>query len=306
MKPLSALKRRIKSSLISYAFLLPVIFGIAIFAIYPIVMSLIYSFSDFNGAFATKVGTFNYAAIFNMGPAGQFGKVFSSFGITAVFVLSSTALGMLLSYMLALFVRRDVKGMRAIRLLCYLPCLIPGFIGGYIWRDIFAYSAMETGNGIINVWLTRIGLPKFTFFADKSTAMVSLLISGLWGIGGGMILWLAAFSNISPELYEAAEIDGAGYMRKLFMITVPLSTPVLFYNATVSVIGGFQIFGTYAAYGAGPEESLFFIAVKIYDTAFNRTDYGLACAVAYLLFFLIALLTALMFKLNGWVHYGDE
>lgn len=302
----NALKRKFKDNLVSYAFLLPVIIGIGVFAFFPIIMSVSYSFSDYNGSYAQNFGIFNYQELFDISIAGSFIPVMKSFGITFTYVIVSMAIMTVLSYALALFLKKNVKGSRIIRLLCYAPCLIPGFIGGFIWRDIFSYDAMGVGNGLFNNWLTSVGLQPFPFFEDKNTTMFSLILTNLWTVGGGMIMLLAAFGNISPELYEAAEIDGAGYFKKLFKITIPLSTPIIFYNVVTSVISGLQIFATYGAYGTGAEESLYFISIRIYRMAFENGEYGLASATSYLLFAVIAALSAVMFKLNGWVHYGDE
>ena len=302
----TAIKRKIYDNLISYVFLLPVILGILIFALFPIIMSVSYSFSDYNGGFATKFGLFNYEALFDTSDIGYFIPVIKSFGITFLYVIISISVMTVLSYMLALFLRKEIRGTGLIRLLCYSPCLIPGFIGSFIWRDVFSYSATGDSNGIINGWLTQLGFSPFPFFSSSDTAMFSLIFSGLWGVGGGMIMLLAAFGNISPELYEAADIDGAGYFTKLFRLTVPLSTPIIFYNLVVALISGLQIFGTFGAYGTGPDESLYFITIRIYRNAFENNRYGIASAMSFLLFGVIALLTTFMFKINKWVHYGDE
>ena len=300
-------KNYVKKSLISYVFLLPVFIGMAVFAVYPIAMSLIYSFTDFNGWFATQIGVFNYVTMFDMSPGGQFFEIFNSFAVTFIYVIGSTLLNMVLSYILALFLKKEIPGIRVIRMLCYLPVLIPGFVSGFVWGKIFAYNAEGIGNGIINSWLMRMGLPTLTFFASSQTSLITLILTNLWTIGGGMIMLLAAFANISPEYYEASKIDGAGYFKQLFYITIPMSTPILFYNVVVSIISGLQIFATMAAYGTGMEDSLYFIAIRIYRTAFTGSNnYGLACAEGYLLFLIIALLSLVMFKFNGWVHYGDE
>lgn len=300
-------KTYVKKSLVSYTFLLPVFIGMAVFAAYPIIMSMVYSFTDYNGSFATRVGVFNYVAMFDFSAGGKFFDIFNSFSVTFIYVLASTVLNLVLSYVLALFLKAEVKGIRVIRLLCYLPVLIPGFVSGFVWGQIFSYNADGIGNGIINSWLTQLGLPTLTFFASAKTSLLTLIMTNLWTVGGGMIMLLAAFANISPEYYEAAKMDGAGYFKQLFYITVPMSTPILFYNLVVSIISGLQIFATMAAYGTGMEDSLYFIAIRIYRTAFTgNNDYGLACAEGYLLFLIIALLSLLMFKFNGWVHYGDD
>jgi len=299
--------RVLKKNLVSYSFLLPVIIGILVFTLYPICMSFLYALSNFNGTKITQMGLFNFQKIFTFGVTGWGDRVFGSLGITFVYVVCNLTLSLVLSYVLALFLQRAIAGMRIIRVLCYLPCLIPGIAAGFIWTDAFAANLADpTMNGLFNTWLMKLGMEPLTFFTDAKTALPTLIVTGLWGVGGGMIMWLAAFGNISPDLYEAAKIDGAGYFRRLFAITVPMSTPILFYNAVTSMIGGF---GTYANYGTGVDDSLNFIAIRIYVTAFQDSfpgNYGLACAMAWILFFIIGALTLVMFKTGGWIQYGED
>lgn len=248
--------RVLKKNLVSYSFLLPVIIGILVFTLYPICMSFLYALSNFNGTKITQMGLFNFQKIFTFGVTGWGDRVFGSLGITFVYVVCNLTLSLVLSYVLALFLQRAIAGMRIIRVLCYLPCLIPGIAAGFIWTDAFAANLADpTMNGLFNTWLMKLGMEPLTFFTDAKTALPTLIVTGLWGVGGGMIMWLAAFGNISPDLYEAAKIDGAGYFRRLFAITVPMSTPILFYNAVTSMIGGLQVFGTYANYGTGVDDS---------------------------------------------------
>jgi multiple sugar transport system permease protein len=249
----------------------------------------------------------NYKDIFDFSITGYGTRVFGSLKITFIYVICNVSLSLVLSYILALFLRRAIKGIRVIRVLCYLPCLIPGIASGIIWNDVFTCNLSDPMfTGLINTWLLKLGFNQLTFFSEASTSLPTLILTGLWGMGGGMIMWLAAFENISPDLYEAARIDGAGYLRQVFAITVPLSTPILFYNLVTSLIGGLQVFGTYATYGTGVDDSLNFIAIRIYITAFTDSNYGLACAMAWLLFVIIGALTLLMFKLSGWIQYGED
>jgi multiple sugar transport system permease protein len=299
--------RAVKKNLVSYSFLLPIIIGMIVFTFYPIIMSLIYSFSNFNGSKMTKFGLNNYKSIFNFNIGWAGTDVFYSLKITFIYVICNVSLSLVLSYVLALFLRRAIKGIRVIRVLCYLPCLIPGIASGIIWNDVFSCNLSDpVFTGLINTWLLKLGFNQLTFFSDASTSLATLIFTGLWGMGGGMIMWLAAFENISPDLYEAARIDGAGYLRQVFAITVPLSTPILFYNLVTSLIGGLQVFGTYATYGTGVDDSLNFIAIRIYITAFKQQNYGLACAMAWFLFVIIGGLTLIMFKFSGWIQYGED
>ena len=306
----SARMRALKKNLVSYSFLLPIIIVILVFTLYPICMSFLYSISNFNGTKITRLGLFNFQKIFDFGEFGWGNRVFYSLGITFLYVICSLTLSLGLSYILALFLQRAIAGIRVIRVLCYLPCLIPGIAAGFIWTDAFSANLADPSmNGLFNTWLIKMGCQPLTFFTDAKTSLATLIFTGLWGIGGGMIMWLAAFGNISPDLYEAAKIDGAGYFRRLFKITVPMSTPILFYNLVTSMIGGLQIFGTYANYGLGVNDSLNFIAVRVYYTAFQDSfpgNYGLACAMAWILFFIIGALTLVMFKTGGWIQYGED
>lgn len=304
--------RSLKKNLVSYSFLLPVIIGILVFTLYPIVMSFLYAISNFNGTKITRLGLFNFKSIFTFGETAGWGtRVFGSLRITFIYVICNLTLSLGLSYILALFLQRSIKGIRLIRVLCYLPCLIPGIAAGFIWTDVFAANPSDpTMNGLFNTWLMKLGLEPLSFFSEAGSSLPTLIFTGLWGIGGGMIMWLAAFENISPDLYEAARMDGAGYFRQVFWITVPMSTPILFYNLVTSMIGGLQIFGTYANYGTGVDgECLNFIAIRIYVTAFQDSfpgNYGLACAMAWILFLIIGALTLIMFKLSGWIQYGED
>ena len=302
------LKRYAKDSISAYIFLLPVIVGTLLFTAYPIVMSLFYSFTDLTAGLPSRMTFENYVNLFAGYEAQGF---FRSLGITILYVVCSTVINIVLSYALALFLKKNIKGIRAIRLLCYLPVLIPGIAGGLIWREVFAYDGSDVAAyGVINTALHNMGFKTLTFFDSPKTAMLTLLFSGLWGIGGGMIMWLAALGNIPDDLYESAELDGAGYFRKLFSITIPLTTSMLFYNLVTSMIGGLQIFNTFATYGVGAGESLYFVGIRIYLTAFPGNlgidAQGLACAMSWILFLIIGALSLVMFKTNNWVKYNDD
>lgn len=303
------LKRYAKDSIAAYIFLLPVIVGTLLFTAYPIGMSLFYSFTDLKaGAYPSQMTFENYANLFTGYEARSF---FRSLGLTMLYVVSSTVINIVLSYALALFLKKNIRGVRVIRLLCYLPVLIPGIASGLIWREVFAYDGSSvSAYGVINTALHNMGLKPLTFFESADTAMLTLLFSGLWGIGGGMIMWLAALGNIPEDLYESAELDGAGYFKKLFAITIPLTTSMLFYNLVTSLISGLQIFNTFATYGVGAGDSLYFVAIRIYLTAFpgdlGIPAQGMACAMSWILFVIIGALTLVMFKTNNWVKYNDD
>ena len=297
----SKLLKWIKKDYGCYLFLLPMIIGFFIFTAYPVITSLIYSFTDYNGLFYTKLGLENYQNMFDFSFSGLGKDVFKSFGVTFEWALISIPLGLVLSFMLALLASKEVKGVGVYRLLFYMPTIIPSIAISFIWADTFS------SDGLANQLLLSLGLPLSMWLEGESTALWTLILTGVWGIGGNMIMWLASLRNIPPELYEAASLDGAGYFTNLFRITIPLCTPMIFYNLLNALIGAMQAFDVYAMVGHGPNDSLYFISIRIYETAFGSgNEYGLACAMGWLMFAVIAVLTLIMFKTNNWVNYGEE
>lgn len=294
--------RVFKKEYSNWLFMSPFIIGFLVFVAYPILTSLYYSFTNYNGLKITKYGFFNYQDIFDFSKFGMGKDIWKSFKLTAIYAVISIPLNTVLSYSLALVLKKNIAGIKIVRLLCYLPVLIPGIVFGQIWMDMLGHP-----EGLINSWLVNLGLPKQTFFSAEVTQLSTLIVVSQWGIGGGMIVWLAALENIPSTLYEAADIDGAKYYKKLFKITLPMSTPIIFYNLISAVIGCLQTFDSYAYLGRGENDATYFISIRIYVTAFEGTvhQYGFACAMAWILFIIIAVLTGIMFKSSKWVFYGE-
>ncbi len=295
-------KKAVKNNYVGWLFIMPTVLGIAFFTLYPMVASLVYSFFDYNIVSPPhNFGFQNYIRAFTDG----WPEFSQSLKVTVVYSLVNIPLSMVLSFALALLLSRDTKGMRFFRLLYYLPCIIPGVVSGLLWKDI-----MQPNGGIMNRLLEMIGFPASDFFMNKYTAMPTLIFTGMFGLGGGMVLWIASLKNIPPELYEAADLEGASYFVKLFKITIPMCSPVIFYNLITGVIGSLQTFGgvyVITGGGGGPDNSLLFYVMNIYNQAFSsRLAMGYASALSWILFLIIGLLTAIMFKTSKWVYYGGE
>lgn len=295
-------KKLIRENIYGWIFVLPLVIGMAFFTFYPMVQSFIFSFFRYNG---TNVFTFisfqNFVTMFTTDGA-EFLQVI---GNTFLYALITVPLNLVLSYVLAVLVNQKIKGVTAYRIFFYLPVVIPAVVSGVIWSQMFD----ATQFGLFNSIFVKMGLDTFPFFTSSSTALFSVIIMNLWGLGGGMILWLSALKNIPSGLYEAAKIDGAGVITRFLKVTVPLSTPMIFYNLVTGVIGAMQTNATmvYASDGGrGPEGSLYFIAVKIYNEAFVNSAYGYASALAWVLFIIIGVLTAITFLSSKWVYTGDE
>lgn len=284
-----------------YLFLIPAFIGFFVFSVYPVVYSLFLSFTDSNGARFTEIGLFNYRQIFSDDLLNGWATISNSFWLTFRYALMCIPIGLTLSFFLALLLNSAVKGIKFFRILYYLPVLIPGLAMSIIYADMFDYPG-----GIINQIVVSLGGKAVPFFEDPGIIMPWYMVAGFFGLGGNMIMWLAALANVPKQLIEAAKIDGARGIRVLFSVIIPMCTPIIFYNLINSVITSLQIFDTYASLGVGPEESMYFIVILIYRVGFESYQMGFACAVAWMLFVVIALLTLVMFKTQKWVVYLDE
>ena len=160
--------------------------------------------------------------------------------------------------------------------------------------------------GVVNGLLEGMGLPEMQWFQSESTAMPSLIFVSLFGLGGNMILWLAQLKNVPKAVYESALLDGAGKARRLFFITIPLCTPMILYNTVMGIIGVMQTYAQVVTLtgGAGPNYSLYFFVMNIYD---NRvSEFGYSCALSFILFAIIGALTFVTMRTSKWVYYGEE
>lgn len=299
----SNLKKRIKGSITGWLFILPTVFGICVFTLYPIIQSLYYSFFDYNMTSRFDfVGFGNYIRIFS--GDSDMPKVVTN---TLLFALLNIPVTLCGSYLLALFLNVNLKGIKVFRVLYYLPCTMPAIVSGIVWSYIMRYN-VETP-GLFNQMFSAMGLPMSRFFyADNFTAVASIVLMNLWSLGGGTIIWLAQFKNIPKQLYEAAEIDGAGTVHRFFAITLPMSTPMVFYNLITNFIVTLQFNGTLTFApntGAGNNNATLMFGLKIYLEAFRRTNMGYACALAWVLVVAVGLVTALLFKTNKWVQYDN-
>ena len=298
----ATLVKKINDSVPGWIFVLPLVVGMLVFTLYPVLKSLIYSFHRYNDASVYEfIGFGNFRLMFT-DDSEEILKVFSN---TFLYAIITVPLNLFLSYFLAVIVNQKIRGVNVFRVLYYLPVVIPGVISGVIFSQMFD----NTNFGLFNSVLKSLGRSEpFPFFTSEKTAMFSAVLMNFWTIGASMILWLSALKNIPQGLYEAAKIDGAGVWTRVFKITIPMSTPMIFYNLITSIIGALQTNATmvYAPNGGrGEGDSLYFIAVKIY-TEFASGYYGYASAVAWVLFVVIAILTFITFKTNKWVYTGDE
>jgi multiple sugar transport system permease protein len=288
--------------------MIPVIIGIVGFTIVPMLTSLNYAFHDYNpyardpSEQLLNFGFQNFEKIFTKGEnGGTLESVMYALYVTFRYSILNILIGIVGSYMLALFLNQQTKGVKVFRVVYYLPVLIPGVAGTLLWKDITLVQG-----GYLNMIFEAVGLSPYTFYEAKETVLPTLLFIGLFSLGGSTIMWLAQMKNVPTEMYESADLDGANYFQKLFFITIPMTTSMLFYMLIMSTIGGLQAFGNVYPLIDVAGKEVEFIVVQIYMSAYVSGDLSYACALSWFLFVIIGILTAFVFKTSKWVYYGEE
>ena len=282
------------------AFVSPWIVGFLAFTLYPLVASLFYSFCDYDAMSAPVwVGGLNYR---EMVADRVFWKSLYNTLFYAAFALP---LGLVMSLLTAVLLNQSVRGRSVYRAIFFLPSLIPVAASSMLWIWIL------NGNfGLLNYALRALGVhhPQ-QWLADPAWTKPSLVLMSLWGIGHAVVIYLASLQDVPRQLYESAELDGAGAWAKLRHVTLPMISPVIYFNLIMGIIGSLQVFSQAFIMlgGGGPQRSALFYAVYLYQNAFEYGQMGYACAMAWLLFALILFLTWLANRIT-WrhVYYAGE
>ncbi|KEO79980.1 carbohydrate ABC transporter permease [Paenibacillus sp. SEL3] len=281
-------------------FALPAILGLMIFTIGPIAASFVFSLTDWTiGGQMTFIGLDNYRTILT-----EDNTFSQSMFVTTYYALGSVPLGLAAAFIIALLLNQKVKGLSVFRTIYYLPTIVPSIANTMLWLWMF-----NPDFGLLNSLLEGVGLPGSKWIYDESTAIPSLIMMSTWGIGNTVIIFLAGLQSVPTHLYEAAEVDGGNRWHKFFHITIPSMTPTIFFNLVMSLISTFQAFNqAYVMTNGGPNNSTLFYVFYLWRTAFTETKIGYASALAWILFFVIMVLTVLIFSTSKkWVHYeGGE
>lgn len=283
-----------------YIFVLPFIIGLIAFTVIPFFTSLYLSFTEYNILSPAKwVGINNYKKMFFED------KLFwTSFKVTFKFAVVQVPIKLTVSLLVALVLARNAKGIGFYRAAFYIPSLMGGSVAiALLWKQLFAY------NGVINQVLSLVGLPGNTkWLGDPKTALGVLISLGVWQFGSSMLIFLAAIKNIPASYHEAAIVDGAGPVKRFFKITLPMLTPIIFFNLINQVIGAFQAFNSsYLITDGKPLNTTLYYGVHLYKRAFNHYEMGYGSAMAWFMLIIIAFFTALIFRSSGaWVYYESE
>ena len=278
-----------------YLFISPWIIGFILFGAGPIIASAVISFTDWSLLSSPRwVGLENYERLFT-------DRLFSvTVKNTFIYAIGSVSFGIIAGFLLALLLNQKVWGMALFRTIFYLPSVVAGIATALLWINIF-----HPDFGLINYTLAQFGIQGPGWLQSTTWAMPALIMMSVWGAGGGMVIYLAGLQSIPEHLYEAAALDGAGPLRKFWHITVPMMSPVIFFNMIVGIISSLQAFVLILVMtNGGPANSTLVYGLYLYRTAFQYFEMGYASAMAWVLFIIIMLITALQFRLaSRWVYY---
>ena len=292
-------KKRGSQELAAHAFMSPWLIGLVLVTAAPMLASLYLSFTDYNiMSSPTFVGFDNFERM--MGDD----RFWASTRVTSLYVLVSVPLQLAFALLLALILDRGLRGLSIYRSAYYLPSLLGSSVAvAVLWKQIFGQ------NGLVNQALALIGIEGTNWLQNPDSALWTLIVLNVWTFGSPMVIFLAGLRQIPEELYEAARVDGASQLRMFRHITIPLLTPIVFFNLILQTIGSFQAFTqahVISGGTGGPVDSTLFYTLYIYQQAFVNFDMGYASALAWVLLLAIAVITALHFTLSKyWVFYGD-
>ncbi len=283
----------------AYLLVSPWIVGFIVFTAGPMIASAALSLTEYDIIHSPKfVGLGNWNWMLTQDPL-----FWHSLKVTLTYAVAAIPLGLLFGLALALLLNAKVPGITIWRTVYYMPSVISGVAVSVLWSYIF-----NPRFGILNWLLSLIGIKGPGWLSNTDWALPALIIMSLWGVGGGMIIYLAGLQGIPTALYEAATIDGATAWQRFWRITLPLITPVIFYNLVTGIIGTFQYFvNAYIMTDGGPANATLFYNLYLYKNTFRYSRLGFGSAMAWFLLFVVLAMTMLVFRSSAvWVYYEGE
>ena len=289
-----------KNTLLGYLFIGPWLICFLAFTALPFAASFFLSFTEYNMLSAPKfIGFSNYIRLFT-----QDNLFMTSLGVTFKFVFISIPLRLLFALMVARILNRDPKAVPIYRVIYYLPSILGGSVAvSVMWKYCFSKT------GVFNSFLNMLGIPcNISWISNKDTALWSIILLFIWQFGSPMLIFLSGLKQIPRSYYEAAVVDGAGPVKKFFRITLPLLSPIIFFNLVMQMIGGFMVFSqAMIITDGGPMNKTLVYALYLYRQSFAYYKMGYGCAMAWILLVIIGFFTALVFKSSSaWVFYENE
>lgn len=290
---------KLEQGYMGFVLILPWLIGFCIFKLYPFVSSLVYSFTDYDlfRGVQNVVGFQNYIDAFTKA------KNVKALKVTFTYAFMTVPLKLIFALFIAYILNFKIKGVGLFRTAYYVPSILGGSVAiAVLWKALFK------NDGVVNTILTMLGFESINFLADKNWALFIICLLRVWQFGSAMVLFLAALKGVPEDLYEAASIDGATKGRQFRSITIPLISPVIFYNLVTQLVQAFQEFnGPYIITNGGPRNATTLISVIVYNTAFKDYKVGMSSAMAWVMFVIVMILTLIAFvSQKKWVYYSDD
>lgn len=283
---------------LGWLYIAPWIIGFLFFKLYPFASSLYYSFTDMHRfTNISEYGLFNYVDIFTNR------ATLRSLSVTFQYALMTVPLKLIAALFIAYILNFKIAGVNLFRTAYYIPSILGGSVAiAVLWKALFR------NDGVINSLLAMLGISGPNWLSDPNWAIFIISLLRVWQFGSAMVIFLAALKGVPDDLYEASTIDGAGRWRQFFSITVPMITPVIFYNLVTQLVQAFQEFnGPFIITQGGPLNSTRLISMIIYDQGIREYKIGASSALAWVMFLIVMVLTLIAFwSQNRWVYYSDE
>jgi multiple sugar transport system permease protein len=299
----SLLPRRLRyhqlESIAGWLFALPAILGLVLFYLGPMLASFFFGLTDWEvGKRPNFVGLDNFVAMFTTDPF-----FWKALGVTTYYTLGSVPLTIIVAFLTAMLLNLNVRGQRYFRTIFYIPSIVPAVANAVLWMWVY-----NTDFGLLNYILSWFGIPPQRWLFSTQLVIPSLILMSVWGIGGTMVIFLAGLQGVPTHLYDAVAVDGGNAWDRFRVVTVPMMTPVVLFNLVLGLIGAFQTFTqAYIMTQGGPANASLFYVYHIWRTAFQFREMGVACALAWVLFVIVAAITAFIFRSSSWwVYYEGE
>lgn len=277
-------------------FVMPLVIGFMVFNIYPFVVSLVLSFTDYRLNSSPEFAGFeNFRIIFSDS------DFYSAFFATLKYILMLVPLKLIVSLGAALLLSINIRGMKFFRTIYYIPSILGSNIA-----VVIMWSFLFTSDGLANQILSRLGITPVSWYGEANPAMFMIVLLRVWEFGSTMIIFLSALNDIPRELYDSAKVDGAGKIRSFFSITLPMLKNVIFINLVMQIITAFQEFNApFLITGGNPMKSTYTLSMFIYDMAFRYHDIGCANALSWILFTLTAVFIFFIFRITKKLRSND-
>lgn len=282
-----------------YLFAAPAILGYLIFVLGPVVTSLIMSLADYNIIKPPVfVGAQNYITAFTDDEL-----FWTSVRVTVFYTIIAVPLNLVVGFLIAVLMNQKVNGISIFRTVWYMPAIVPAVANAVLWQWV-----LNPDFGLLNLLLGKLGIPGPRWLIVPNTAIPAFILMNLWGVGGGMLIYLGGLQGIPQHLYEAVEIDGGNWWARFRHVTIPMMTPVIFFNLIIGLINTFQVFTpAFVMTQGGPAYATYFYVLHLYKNAFQYLRMGYASAMAWILMLFVLLMTFIIFRTSGWVYYeGGE